>query len=114
LTRFTATGGCSGELRAIKLDKEISLSKEEEPKTIHRLYRSTTQLNLQAYIGLHPHQLMALCNTIEPLTEDHSQFRPMVSSQNMCVGEGLYSEAVKVPETLLLYVTYKGVAKQGL
>jgi hypothetical protein len=85
-------------LHAPKLDKETSLSKEEEPKTIHPQYRSTTQLKLQAYTESHPHQLMELCNTAELLTKDHSQFRPMVISQNTYVGEELYSEVVMVPE----------------
>lgn len=114
MTQFTATGGCNGELHALKLDKETSLSKEEEPKTIHLQYRNTTQLNLQEYTGSHPHLLMEPCNTTEPLTEDHSQFTPMVISQNMYVGEGLCSEVVMAPERPDLYFTHTGVAKQGL
>jgi hypothetical protein len=56
---------------------------------------------------------MELCNITEQLTGDHSQFRPMVTSQNMYVGEGLRSEAVMVPERLeLLFDTV--VANQGL
>jgi hypothetical protein len=56
---------------------------------------------------------MELWNTTEPPAGDHSQFKPMVTFQNMYVGEGLYSKVVRVPERLELCFRYTGVAKQG-
>jgi hypothetical protein len=47
---------------------------------------------------------MELCSITEQLIRDHSQFRPMVTSQNMYVGEGLWSKVVMVPEKQELYL----------